>query len=76
MRCCGARHVDSTSVSVAEHQIVYRTPDRLWRISANLGGSRFTVERDGMFMGRFTSLPALEAFLAGHGIALADLDED
>lgn len=61
---------------MAEHRFVFRSVDRRWRISADVNGKRFTVERDGMLSGRFNSLPALQQYLRQHGIDFADLVQD
>jgi hypothetical protein len=61
---------------MALHKIVFYSPDRRWRISANERGTRFTVERDLIFQTRVSSLPELEAFLRKQGIELADLIQD
>jgi hypothetical protein len=61
---------------MAIHKTVLRTADGRLRITANPAGTRFDVERDMVFTGRFTSLAALQTWLAEQGIDLADLIED
>lgn len=61
---------------MAIHPTVFWSADRRWRITADVTGNRFTVERDRSLMGTFSSLPELETFLREHGIGFADLEQD
>lgn len=61
---------------MAIHRIVLYSPDRRWRITADPRGNRFTIEHDLVLATHVSSLPEVEAYLKGHGIALADLEQD
>lgn len=58
---------------MAIHPTVLYSPDRRIRISADPGGSVFTVERDRAFVVRLSSLYEVERWLDEQGIELADL---
>lgn len=60
-------------VRMAIHRTVLYSPDRHIRITADPGGSVFTVERDLVFVARFTNPAALERWLNQNGLELADL---
>lgn len=61
---------------MAIHKTVFYSPDRRIRITADPGGSVFTVEEDLVFVGRASSLAELEALLARFGFTFEDLVAD
>ena len=61
---------------MAIHKTVLYSPDRRIRITADPGGSVFTVERDLVFVARFTNPAELEKWLNEQGLELADLIVD
>ena len=58
---------------MAIHKTVMYSPDRRIRITADPGGSVFTVERDLVFVGRASSLSALEELLNRFGLSFDQL---
>jgi hypothetical protein len=65
---------------MASHKTVYYTPGRQYRITADPGGTVFTVERQAAsqlnLVARFYRLDLLTGWLAEHGISLDELTED
>lgn len=61
---------------MAIHPVVFYSPDRRIRITADPGGKRFTVERDLVFLARADSLAELGVILAKENLAVEDLIQD
>lgn len=61
---------------MAIHKVVMRSADGRLRITADPAGTKFSVELDMVYVGRFTTLAALERYLAEIGYDLADLIAD
>jgi hypothetical protein len=61
---------------MASHKTVFYSPDRQYRITADPGGSVFTVERELSLVRRFRYLHELTDWLADQGISLDQLIED
>ncbi len=58
------------------HRVVYRSPDRLWRIETDRGSTVFALYFNEQFLMHFRSVEDLSAFLSVFKVHLADLDED
>lgn len=52
------------------------SPDRHWRVSADPAGNKIIIEYDLVLQATLTNLPAVVAYLADHGIDIADLIMD
>lgn len=61
---------------MAIHKTVFYSPDRRIRITADPGGSVFTVEDRLVFVGRATSLAELARILARFGLSFEQLIVD
>lgn len=61
---------------MAIHPTVMYSPDRHLRITADPAGTVFTVERDLVFVARFTNLADLVTFLADNGVSVEQLIVD
>lgn len=61
---------------MAINKIVYYSPDRRIRITADTRNSAYRIERDMVFVATFTGLPLLQRWLNENGLDLADLIED
>lgn len=61
---------------VAIHSTVFYSPDRRIRITADPGGSVFTVEQDLVYVGRASTLAELERLLAAFGLSFEQLISD
>jgi hypothetical protein len=61
---------------MAIHKTVFYSPDRRIRITADPGGSVFTIERDLVFYKRAPSLAELALVLAEFNLTFEDLIED
>lgn len=75
MRTARTRRI-STELLVAIHETVMYSPDRRLRITADPRGTVFTVERDLVFVARFSSISLLADWLGEQGIDIADLIVD
>ena len=60
---------------MAIHPTVFYSPDRHIRITADPGGSVFTVERDLVLVKKVSSLAALTQLLAELDLTIEDLIE-
>lgn len=61
---------------MAIHSLVMYSPDRHWRVSADPAGNKIIIEYDLVLQATLTNLPAVVAYLADHGIDIADLIMD
>lgn len=60
---------------MAIHKVVFYSPDRRIRITADPVGRRFTVERDLILVTTVSSLAELERALSDFGLSFGDLIE-
>lgn len=61
---------------MAIHKTVFYSPDRHIRITADPGGSVFTVEQDLVFVAKAHNLAELARLLADFDLTFDDLTED
>lgn len=61
---------------MAINSIVFYSPDRRLRITADTAGRAYRVEQDLVLVDTFRSLPMLEIWLREQGLDLADMIQD